>query len=130
MNQFAVIPTDKITGNMRKWRLQMDAALSAGGGTMGYDDVEKSVMDGRRLFFENDTAFAVVELVDHPNYRVAHVLISGGKFDGITKLQATFDNFFRMIGVKKMTILGRKGFKRRLPALGWSEPMIYFERSL
>jgi hypothetical protein len=130
MNQFSKIPFAKIVDSMRKWKPQMEAAILAGGGATSYDNVEESVMDGQRLFFENGDAFAVVELVDHPNYRVAHVLLSGGKFDGIAKLQDSFDGFFRMIGVKKMTILGRKGFKRRLPALGWTEPMIYFERSL
>ncbi|RPJ29551.1 MAG: hypothetical protein EHM33_00355 [Chloroflexi bacterium] len=130
MNEFSKIPVNKIVDNMRKWRPQMETALSSGGGIMSYDDVESSVMEGRKIFFENDSAFAVVELVDHPNYRVAHVFLSGGEFDGIAKLQNSFDGFFRMIGVKKMTILGRKGFKKRLPALGWTEPMVYFERSL
>ena len=130
MNEFSKIPVNKIVDNMRKWRPQMEIALSSGGGIMSYDDVENSVMEGRKIFFENDDAFAVVELVDHPNYRVAHVFLSGGKFDGISRLQNSFDDFFRMIGVKKMTILGRKGFKKRLPALGWTEPMVYFERSL
>jgi hypothetical protein len=95
-----------------------------------FDDIVEEVMSGRKFFFDNDESFAVVEINNYTNGKVAHVLVAGGTMEGFRKLQSITTDFFKLLGVKKMSMLGRRGFLRRLPDMGWKQTMTYMEREI
>jgi hypothetical protein len=129
VNAPAHFPTQQIRNRLINYRPEIERALSQFG-MMTFDDIVDDVLFSRKLLFDNDEAFAIVELNEYTNGRVAHVLVAGGSAKGLKNLQSITTEFFKLIGVKKMTMLGRKGFLRRLPDWGWKQTMTYMERTL
>jgi hypothetical protein len=129
MNAPAHFPEQQIRNRLTGWRPEIERALLQFG-MQDFDDIADEVMSGRKFFFDNDEAFAIVEINNYTNGKVAHVLVAGGTMKGFRKLQSITTDFFRLLGVKKMSMLGRRGFLRRLPDMGWKQTMTYMERIL
>ena len=129
MNAPAHFPEQQIRNRLTGWRPEIERALSRYG-MMTFDDIVEDVLASRKLLFDNDEAFAVVDMSYYTKGNVAHVLVAGGTSEGLRKLQDITTQFFKLIGVKKMTMLGRKGFLRSLPDMGWKQTMVFMEREL
>jgi hypothetical protein len=97
---------------------------------MTFEDVERDVLEVRKLLFDNDKAFAVIDVQDYSRGRVCHVLAAGGSLEGLRELQQTLIPFFKLIGARRLSMAGRHGWIKKLPAWGWKQPRILMELRL
>jgi len=126
MNAPAGFPTQRIVNSLRGWRKHIERALRDAD-LMVYEDIEKGVVEQRMWLFDTDKAFAVVEIKDYTKGRVGHVLVAGGSVQGLAELQELSTPFFKEIGARRLSMIGRQGFMKKLPALGWKQSRIYME---
>jgi hypothetical protein len=126
MNAPAEFPTQRIVNRLRRWRPLIERAIRDAD-LMTYEDIERGVVEQKMWLFDTPRAFAVVQIFDYTKGRVGHVLAAGGSIQGLKELQELSTPFFKEIGARRLTMTGRQGFMRRLPALGWTQPRIYME---
>ena len=111
---------------LRGWRPWIEKAL-AEADLMTYEDIERQVLDAKLLFFNNETAFAIIDVQDYTKGRVCHILAAGGSLRGLRALQKTLIPFFQEIGARRLQQAGRPGWERVLPAWGWKKNHVLME---
>jgi hypothetical protein len=126
MNAPAGFPTQRIVNSLRGWRKHIERALRDAD-LMAYEDIERRVLEAELLFFDNETAFAVIDVQDYTKGRVCHILAAGGSLKGLRALQETLIPFFREIGARRLQQAGRLGWARTLPAWGWTQKRVLME---
>jgi len=109
--------------SLRSWRPYIERALRDAD-LMTYDDIERGVVEVRFLYFDNKTAFVIIDVQDYTKGRVCHILAAGGSLDGLRALQDSLIPFFKQIGARRLTMAGRSGFTKKLPAWGWTQPRV------
>jgi len=119
-----------ITGRFDRWRSMMAKILSRHNSYMNVDDVYKQCSSVQKLFFDNDEAFVVINVLEFPRDTHLHVLLAGGSLEGLDKLDAVIYKFGQQIGATKATFIGRKGFAKVLAKRGWTSPHIYMEKEI
>jgi len=129
MNAPADFPTQRMQNRLFRWKRVIERALREAD-LMTYEDVERDVLEGRKLLFDNDKAFAIVDIQDYTKGRVAHILAAGGTLAGLKELQEKAIPFFKLIGARRLTQAGRLGWARTLPAWGWKQPRVVMELAL
>jgi hypothetical protein len=113
-----------------RWKEEIAAILKKDKSYASVEDVYKWCCEGTRLFFDNEEAFAIMDLVENPGYCHLHIQMAGGTMDGLLRLYDTVAEFGRQVGAKEMTLIGRKGFARKLKKHGWSTPKVYMRKEL
>jgi hypothetical protein len=98
-------------------------------GQLTYDDILRGLADRKYYYFGSSIAFAIVEPQKWPVTTLLHVVVAGGTQKGIEELEPEVVNFGRAIGAKKLTALGRVGFKKRVD-YGWKNSMNYYEKEI
>jgi hypothetical protein len=129
MNAPAGFPTQRIVNNLRGWRPWVERAIRDAD-LMDYESIEKGVLEARYLYFDTPTAFAIIDVQDYTKGRVCHILAAGGSLKGLNELQGILMPFFKEIGARRLTMAGRSGWKRKLPAWGWKESRVLMELEL
>jgi len=119
-------PAQQLRNRIYGWKPWIERALRDAD-LMTYDDIEKGVLNHRFLYFDNDTAFAIVDVQDYTKGRVCHVLAAGGSLRGLGELQKGTAPFFKAIGARRLQMAGRLGWKRTLPAWGWKPSRVLME---
>jgi len=94
------------------------------------DDVYNRCMALSLLFFDNPDAFAVIDVIHNVNETHLHIMLAGGSFAGLFKLEKTVANFGREINASKFTFIGRRGLARVLRSQGWKMPSVYMEKEI
>lgn len=111
---------------MAKWRKHIERALRDAD-LQTFEDIRQDVLHVRKLLFDNGAAFAVIDVQDYTKGRVCHILAAGGTLAGLRELQATLMPFFKLIGARRLTMAGRHGWIRTLPAWGWKQSRLLME---
>lgn len=119
-----------ITNRFFKWKHHIGKILDNHNGYMTVADVYKQCADCQKLFFDNDEAFIVVNVVEYPRDRHIHLMLAGGTMEGLLKLDPIIYKFGQQIGATKATFIGRKGFAKVLTKNGWTMPHIYMEKEI
>lgn len=113
-----------------RWKPQIEALLKKNHGYATAEDMFYWCSTGQKFFFDNDEAWAIMEVIENPNYMHMNIQIAGGTTEGLLKLYEVVAAFGKEIGAKKMTFIGRKGFTRKLKEHGWKSPKVYMEKEL
>lgn len=119
-----------ITTRFYKWRDHMNKILSRHDFYFTVDEIYKQCASVQKLFFDNDEAFIVVNVVEYPRDRHIHLMLAGGTIEGLFKLEPILHNFAMQIGATKATVIVRKGFVKALKEHGWTAPFIYMEKEI
>jgi hypothetical protein len=114
------------------WEKHIKKAIRANKYPMGFEYILKLVVDKEVLFFDNGESFAIVEVNSYKGeHPFINIFIAGGNFDKLHELERDIVvPFAKQIGAEKMTLLGRNGFKVKLPSYGWKQPATYFEKEI
>jgi len=118
----------KISTDALKARLQK--ALDLAGNTHTIDDIAAAVRAGTMQAFHNDGALVITEIVEYPRAKAINIFVACGDLNDVMSLQPTIDDFAKQHGCTSMHMRGRKGWRKALPAFGWSESMVSFERTI
>lgn len=71
-----------------------------------------------------------VYVVDFPIKRAALIVHLGGEFPHIVKCLGDFESWARAMGADTIQLNGRRGWRKRLPQLGFKETFVTMEKSL
>lgn len=129
MNAHAPILEQQIENSLKRlvqWKPWVVRALRDAD-LMTYEDIENGVRNVRFLYFDNNTAFVIIDVQDYTKGRVCHILAAGGSLKGLRALQETLNPFFKAIGARRLTMAGRFGFMKKLPAWGWRQKHVAME---
>jgi len=119
-----------ITGRFWKWKNTIGRILDDHDGYMTVDDLYMQCCSCQKLFFDNDEAFVVVNVVELPKDTYLHITLAGGTMKGLDELDTIIHKFGQQIGATKATMIGRKGFSRALKRRGWKERFVYMEKEI
>lgn len=118
----------KISTDVLQARLQK--AIDLAGNTHTIADVAAAVKAGTMQAFHNDGALVITEIVEYPQAKAINIFVACGDLNDVMALQPTIDRFAKQHGCTTMHMRGRKGWRKVLPAFGWHESMVSFERTI
>jgi len=95
-----------------------------------FDMVFDLLINGRVLFFWNDTSCVVGEFRNYPEGIHAHIFLAAGNLEGLEELFTSLGPWAKSQGAIKATTLCRKGFKRALRKSGWVETQVWLTKEL
>lgn len=113
-----------------KRKEQIEAALEHGREGHSFSDVFELVASNRGMFFWNENSSAVLEWRQYPSGPTIHVLWAGGDYEALLDLYKVVAEFAKKSGAKRMTTLGRDGFRKRLPSEGWEIEGTWFSKEI
>jgi len=117
--EFIAAAYDRVMG-LLKWRPYIEKALKRNDSYLTYEEVCQKVLAGTLLWFNNDDAFVIAEIITFSKGTYCHVCIAGGKFEDICNIEKEqVVPLLQMGGIKRMTMLARDGFTRRGLSEGW-----------
>lgn len=109
----------KRVDGLLKWRPQIEKALSRNDAYLTYNEVCQRVLAGNMYWFGSEDAFVIAEVITLQRGSYLHVTVAGGKFEGIKQIEnEQVIPLLQSVGITRMTMLARDGFRRRnMP--GW-----------
>ena len=108
------LPPDEIIRRIEK-------ALAHGGNTHSWDDVRHGLIEGEFQIFYNAGGVCITEIVQSPRIRTLHVFVAAGLKDAVLALQPDLVAFGLSQGCSRITAVGRFGWGKILPKLGWKK---------
>jgi hypothetical protein len=109
----------------RPW---IEDALEYSGGTHTFEDVARSILEGRMQLWPAPRGCAVTEIVLYPRKSVLHVFLAGGEMDQIVDMIDSAVEWSKGQGCESMTIAGRHGWARVLGKHGYKPVMTVLEK--
>lgn len=103
----------------------LQSALDKGEG-MTLDDVKEELAEGRAMLWQGEKSAVVVELKG----QVLHFWLAGGDLDEILSIRVGVEAFGRAHGYQLITLMGRKGWARRLRPHGYTPRDGYLVKEL
>lgn len=98
---------------------KVQEALDHSLGEIAVEDAFERLMEGLLLLATDDTSYALIELQNTPQMNLLHVLTYTGSWDdGVVEF---LREGARFNGAAYITMLGRKGWSRKLKHLGARE---------
>jgi hypothetical protein len=117
--------------NMLVRRPQIEKALKHDTEGWTFELVFVAVASGRAFFFWNDTSCAVLEPRKYPAGNALHVFLAAGTLKGLLELYENVAQWGRQaMDLRRMTTLGRRGFRRALKRHGWKEPHVWLVKDI
>ncbi len=123
-------PPESLTETILRYKPQIEAALSFAGHSHSFDQIVSSVLTGKLHFYPLENSFVIMEHRQFGNWSSYHCFLAGGVFEEINALTDIAADNARKLGATKMTLLGRRGFERRLKPHGWNATHVLLERPL
>lgn len=100
-------------------RARFQKALDLGSNVYELEDIAAAVKSGAMQTFSNEDAFVVTQIGVFPRKKVLNILLLAGELDAVLALQPEIEAFGRQHGCELMTAMGRPGWQKILPKLGW-----------
>lgn len=119
-----------ITPRFDRWRSTIAQILDKNDNYANVDDIYLHCCEYKKLLFDNNEAFVIVTVIEHPKDTYLHISLAGGSIAGLDKLDPVIADFGRKIGATKATFIGRKGLARVMAKRGWKAPFIYMEKEI
>ena len=95
-------------------RASVMAAVDMAGGTHTERDVIDILFAGRAVLWANGNSGVVCEIDDFPQMRVCRYWAAGGSLDDLLPMEAEIEAWARGLGCRRMVILGRAGWAKKL----------------
>lgn len=115
---------------LSKWRKEIEKAVRMSNQN-SYENVYLRVMsDINIMVWENAGSFAIIDPQYFPLKKVLFLWICGGAQESLYELEKDVAEWGKCNGFAAMTIIGRRGFTKRLPSHGWKQPVVYFEKEI
>ena len=117
-----------------KWKRHIERALHRCNTESTFDDVHGRLISNDLLFTENETAFAIVELLYIDKNLRIHIFLMGGDRAGMLALEKIICDYAREAKATRVTAITRKGFAGsrwwRENTQGWKTPSDFIEKEI
>lgn len=98
-----------------RFRAHIQSALDHAGDTHSVDDVEQMVAAGHAQFWPGPASLVITETITHPQKKLLHFFLAAGVRHELDAMTPHLLDYGRSIGCHRATLVGRKGWTRRLP---------------
>jgi hypothetical protein len=109
---------------------QIQRALTVAGNTHTIADVVEMCSAGRLYPFHSDNSIVILEVVQYPRKRVCNVFLAAGDLKEITGMQDILEDFAKKRGCDSITVPGRFGWDKILPALGFTNRWVIHHKDI
>lgn len=110
-----------VIDELERCRHWIQAALDEGGNTHEFENIADGVLKGYYHFWPADRCCAITEIVTYPNRKVLHIFLAAGDKDQIVEMNASAEEFAKIMGCNALSIAGRRGWVRELKDHGYKE---------
>ncbi len=124
------MPKDTQVNELERCRPWIEAALEYSGGTHGFDDVVKGIIDGTMQLWPSPRGCIVTEIVVYPKKKVLNVFLGGGELDQLLDMHNDVIAWAKSYNCEALTITGRFGWKKPLKAHGWKPLHASFQKEI
>ena len=90
----------------------IEGALKYSGGTHDYADIIRGIKQNKMQLWPAMDACLVTEIFTFPKLKCLNVFLGGGNLETLKDMHDSVEAFGKMMGCKKVTISGRKGWVR------------------
>jgi hypothetical protein len=111
-------------------RDRLEEALLRGGGDHTLAELADEVRAGRAQCFHNTRAIVFTQIERHRTHSALRVYVAAGALEDVMSLQPEVEALALAEGCDRLLMIGRRGWKTVLPAHGWRETMVVYERPL
>jgi hypothetical protein len=111
-------------------RERLQEALDHGGNLHTIEELASETRAGRMQCWHNDQACCFTQLEDRADGRVLIIYLAAGELEHVLQLQPQMFAFGRAEGCNRVYCTGRRGWRAILPAEGWREKYVVWERAL
>lgn len=117
--------------DLARFRPQLEAALSYGGGTITIEDVEAGVRAGKYQLWPGEHSVLVTEIAEFPRQRALNICWAGGHLPEIEVILPIVLAWGRDKGCTRARFVGRRGWERTfIRNLGWHATGVQMETDL
>lgn len=109
------------------YRRRVDAALSAGGGLLDFEDLVVAIEKGEMQSFTDGDNWVVTAIRDYPRKKVLEVVMAVGDYNGIVALQPEVVAFAKLHSCEGMLAVGRLGWDG-MKTFGWKRTGAVYSR--
>jgi hypothetical protein len=88
------------------------AALEYSGGTHTVADVAEMIREGRAQFWPGLRSAIVTEINEYPRIKILNFFLAGGDIDELAIMSKFIENWAKMAGCQRITLVGRRGWER------------------
>lgn len=112
-------------------RKLFDKALKYGGETHKFEDIEAGLESGLFQYWGDNETAVLTELIQYPLTRKLHIFIIAGDYKlAVERHLPELKKFAEQADCSAITALGRKGFERIVPKIGFKPKYIAFQLDL
>ncbi len=117
-----------VTDSVKSWLL---AAADWGNEGLTWASIEAGLADGTYHLLANDAAAALLQPYQQDDGKlVVHILLAGGKLDGVQKLVAQAEAIARHNGAQKISVAGREGWRALARKVGYRVDSVHYSKDL
>ena len=87
--------------------------------TYTIDDIEDKIRNGIAFLWPGKESAMVTECVAFSQKNIMHILCASGKYEEIEQIYKCIEQHAKEIGINKITLIGRKGWFRKIKHLGF-----------
>jgi hypothetical protein len=98
----------------QRCRKYIEAALEYAGGSHTFEDVVRTVAEGKAQFHPLEKSAIITEIVDYPQKAMCRIWLAGGDLDELMEAEISIAHWAKIHGCNGMEIVGRKGWSRQL----------------
>jgi hypothetical protein len=101
-------------------------ALERAGNTHHLNDVYGMLLSGEAALFVGDRSAVVTQEIEIPAGRQLHFWLAGGDLDELVRIEGAVETAAREKGIHRFSIVGRRGWRKKLP--GYRESGVIFTK--
>jgi len=104
---------------LQLWRKYIEKAIIRGHGMLTFTDIVQGIINGKRLFYDNNESFAIIEPIQHPLGLELLIWLAGGDRKALYELEKEIVIIAQNVKAKRITTFGRFGFRNVSRPEGW-----------
>lgn len=90
-------------------------ALERSGNTHHLNDIYQLLLNKEAALFVGERSAVVTQEITLPVGRQLHFWLAGGDLEELVEIEADVEAAARQVGIKRFSIVGRKGWRNKLP---------------
>ena len=109
----------KLSPELERCKPWIEDALEYCNGTHIFEDVVKSIAEGRMQLWAAPRGCMVTEIVIYPRKKVFNIFLAGGELDQLKDMHDAMNAWAVEQGCTGGSLTGRVGWKKVLEPMGW-----------